>query len=169
MNQSKQNQINDSVKSVMPSARRLAELTGLGKTEVNTSINRSLDVGLAKIRHKDQSISVNTKSLLEFIVYGIKYVFPVRATELVRGVPTSFAAPVMKNHLIAAGTAVPVWPDATASIMGHSVKPLYKTVPMAALNDSTLYGYLALVDAIRLGQARESTIAIKLLTQGLRG
>ena len=48
--------------------------------------------------------------------------------------------------------------------MGQSLQPLYKTVPMSAAADPVLYGYLALVDAIRVGGARESRIAIKLLS-----
>lgn len=150
------------------SARRLAQLTGVGKTEVNASINRSVDVGLAKRALKDQSISVNTKSLLEFIVYGIKFVFPVRPAELVRGMPTAHAAPVMKGQLMGAADSVLVWPDASSSTMGQSLRPLYKTVPEAAAADPIMYGYLALVDAIRVGGARESAFAIKLLTKELR-
>jgi len=53
--------------------------------------------------------------------------------------------------------------------MGQSLQPLYKTVPKAAAEDPTLYGYLALVDAIRVGGARESSVAIKLLKNELRG
>lgn len=153
----------------MPSVRKLAQLTGVGKTEVNASLHRSLDIGLAKISHKNQSISVNTKSLLEFIVYGIKFVFPVRPAELVRGLPTAHAAPIMQGQLIGGTDSVLVWPDATSSIMGQSLQPLYKTVPKAAAEDPKLYGYLALVDAIRVGGARESAFAIKLLRKELRG
>jgi len=92
------NQAADSgVVKKLPSARELARLTGVGKTEVNASMNRSFDVGLAKISAKDQSISVNTKTLLEFIVYGIKLVFPARPAELVRGLPTAHAAPILKR------------------------------------------------------------------------
>ena len=84
----------------VPSARELAVLTGIGKTEVNASMNRSLDVVVAKISQRDQSISVNAKSLLDFIVFGIKYVSPVRPAELVRGMPAAHAAPIMlwKDH-----------------------------------------------------------------------
>ena len=81
-----------SVVQMLPSARELARLTGEGKTKVNASMNRSFDVGLAKISAQDQSISVNTRTLLEFIVHRIKLVFPVRPAELVRGLPTANSA-----------------------------------------------------------------------------
>lgn len=145
------------------SARNLAVLTGVGKTEVNASINRSLLVGLAKRSRKNQVLSVNTKSLFEFIVYGLKYVFPAQPAELVRGMPTAHAAPVLSKQLKSGSNSVLVWPDASASVMGQSVKPLYQSVPMAAAGDAKLYEYLALVDAIRLGGARESNLAAELL------
>ena len=39
--------------------------------------------------------------------------------------------------------------------------PLYKSVPEAALNDPLLHEMLALVDAIRVGSAREKKIAVE--------
>jgi len=150
------------------SARGLAALTGVGKTEVNASINRSISVGLAKVSQTDKSMSVNKKSLFEFIVYGLKFVFPAKPAELTRGIPTAFAAPVLNKKLFSAGENVPVWPDAKASQMGQAIQPLYKTVTFATANDSTLYGYLALVDAIRIGNARESKLAANELSKMLK-
>jgi len=44
---------------------------------------------------------------------------------------------------------------------GYAFSPLYKTVPEAAALDGELYQLLALVDAIRDGQAREAALAIQ--------
>jgi len=44
---------------------------------------------------------------------------------------------------------------------GYSFSPLYKTVPEAAALDERLYELLALLDAIRDGQAREAALAIE--------
>jgi hypothetical protein len=105
---------------------------------------------------------------LEFIIYGIKFVFPAKPAELVRGMPTAHAAPVLNKQLISGSDSVFVWPDATASVMGQSIKPLYKSVPMAAAIDPKLYEFLALVDAIRVGGAREANLAVKLLDQAFK-
>jgi hypothetical protein len=43
--------------------------------------------------------------------------------------------------------------------MGQAVDPLFKSVPEAALKDDRLYEYLALVDAVRLGNQREVGLA----------
>ena len=141
------------------SARGLAALTGVGKTEVNTSVNRSIDVGLAKVRNAKGLVAVNKKSLFEFIYYGLKFVFPVKPAALTRGVPTSFAAPVLNKKLFSAGDTMPVWPDAKAKTMGQAVTPLYRTVTSTIADDDKLYSYLALVDAIRIGNARERGVA----------
>lgn len=141
------------------SARALAAMTGIGKTEVNNSINRSCRAGLAKVSVKNQQLLVNTQALFEFIAYGIKYVFPVSPAEMTRGIPTAFAAPVLQNRLISAGDTICVWPHASAEKTGQAIYPLYKTVPYAIHKDRRLYEYLALIDAIRIGHARESNLA----------
>lgn len=43
------------------------------------------------------------KQLLEFIVHGVKYVFPAKEGRLARGVPTAFGAPVLKGKMLTAG------------------------------------------------------------------
>ena len=57
--------------------------------------------------------------------------------------------------------------DPEGSIRGESFSPLYKSVPIAAKNDSKLYELLALVDAIRGGQTREREMAKKELKKRL--
>lgn len=46
-------------------------------------------------------------------------------------------------------------------VQGVAVKPLYPSVPHAARRDAALYDLLALVDALRLGRARERAMAEK--------
>ncbi len=143
------------------SCRGLEASTGVSKSEVNASINRSIAIGMAKLDRKSKLPKVNVSALLEFIVHGIKYVFPANPSAIVRGIPTSFAAPVLKGKIMTAGEFICVWPDAEGSEKGQSVQPLYKTVPMAVKKDPRLYSFLALIDAIRGGGARESEIAKK--------
>jgi len=51
--------------------------------------------------------------------------------------------------------------------MGQSVLPLFSSVPFAVRRDKLLYEYLALIDAIRLGNAREVNLAKLQLEKGL--
>ncbi|GLS32603.1 hypothetical protein GCM10007937_43130 [Mesorhizobium albiziae] len=85
-----------------------------------------------------------------------------------RGIPTAFAAPVLKNALISAGSYIYVWPYASGHDMGQSVTPLFKSVPESVQKDDRLYEYLALADAIRLGNQREAGLAAERLSEGLR-
>ena len=150
------------------SNRELEASTGVSKSEVNASIKRSIAIGMAKLDRKTRVPKANVSALLEFIVHGIKYVFPANPSAIVRGIPTSIAAPVLKGKLMTAGEIICVWPDAMGKELGQSIEPLYKTVPFAVKKDPRLYGYLALIDAIRMGQGRESTFAAKELENRLR-
>lgn len=144
-------------------ARALEDVTGISKSQVNLSLNRCFDVGLLRNDRKTGLPRVNTKALVEFIVFGLKYVFPARPAEIVRGVATAFAAPVLEQKLMSAGELIPVWPDAKGSTKGQSVEPLFKSVPFAVRKDPELYALLALVDAIRIGQPREASLATSML------
>jgi len=150
------------------SSRGLEASTGVSKTEVNASLKRSYNIGMAKIDRKSKLPKANVSALLEFIEYGIKYVYPVKPAAIVRGIPTSIAAPVLKGRLMTAGDYIYVWPDAMGKEKGQSVAPLYKSVPFAVKKDPHLYALQALLDAIRMGQSRESEFAVKTLKKELR-
>lgn len=126
-----------------------------------------MDIGLAKTDRKLGVPRANTQALFEFIVYGLKYVFPARASELTRGIATGFAAPVLDKSLVSAGEHVPVWPYAHGNTMGMRVEPLFKSAVDAARRDPQMYSMLALIDAIRLGQPCERNLAVQLLRDHL--
>lgn len=150
------------------SARGLARLTGIGKSEVSNVMSRCFFSGLARPGRKGEPPAVNTRALLEFLVYGIRYVFPVRMQETTRGIATCLTAPIFQGKLHS-GDAVPVWPYAKGNAAGPAVAPLYRTVPMAVIHDAELYAMLAAVDSIRLGLPRERCLAITELEKLLRG
>jgi hypothetical protein len=52
-------------------------------------------------------------------------------------------------------------------VQGAAVQPLDSSVPGAARRDPALYDLLALVDALRIGRARERSLAEKEITQRL--
>jgi len=147
------------------SVRSMERYTGISKSQVSLSLNRMYDVGLAKIGSDMGNPKVNKQALLEFVIYGIRYVFPVKMGNLTRGIPTSFAAPVFKNQLLSAGELISVWPDAEGTEKGLSVEPLHKNVRQAIKGDDLMYDYLALTDAIRLEQVRTRKIAIDKLAE----
>lgn len=141
------------------SVRSLQTSLGISKTEVSQAINRSLSSGIALRDRRTGHPRPNPRALLDFILYGFRYAFPARTGAMTRGVPTAFAAPMLKDLLVSGGSYIYVWPHPSAKDLGQSLIPLFKSVPEAALKDERLYEYLALIDAIRLGNQREAGLA----------
>jgi DNA-binding transcriptional MocR family regulator len=132
----------------------LAEDLGISQSEISKSLNRSKYAGLIDPKGK----KVMKHALLEFLQFGLRYVFPQKPGAVVRGIPTSHSAAPLKNQIQSAEHYV--WPYAKGTVRGQSIIPLYPSVPEAALKDAKLYELLALVDALRVGRAREKELAI---------
>lgn len=145
------------------SVRALEESTGISKTEVSAAMKRCINIGLLKQDRYSQLLIVNKSGIFEFMIYGMKYVFPAKNGELTRGIATSIGAPVFKDKLMSAGDLLPVWSDPLGKTMGLSVRPLFKSVPYAVRRDPRLYAFLAIADALRLGKPREFKYAEKML------
>lgn len=139
----------------------LAQDLGMSASEVHGAIGRLKDGRLVE----SEGRRVNRNALREFLASGISYVFPAREGEMGRGLPTAWAAPAMEGVFSLSEGTAPVWPHPNGKVRGPCVTPLYKSVPEAALRDPALYGYLALVDAIRLGRARERKVALEKLNK----
>lgn len=135
------------------------ESLGLSKAEVHNCAKR---VRNARLLPHD-SWNPLRKNLLEFLVHGVKYVFPARHGSATIGMPTAYAAAPLKAQIAANDTHQPVWPDPEGSARGQALYPLYPSVPQAARRDTALYELLALLDAIRIGNVREQQLAAMLL------
>jgi len=144
------------------SCRGLAEALGMSVSNVSESLERSKKAQL--LDRKKQR--VNVVALQEFLIHGIAYVFPVAFGRVVRGVPTLTSASPIKE-LIANNSEHYVWHYAKGTVRGQQLEPLYPSVPEAALRDDELYQLLVIVDALRIGRAREKEVAIEELTKRL--
>lgn len=131
----------------------LAESLDISQSEVSQSLVRLKYADLLT----DDTRNVMRSSLLEFLLHGIKYAFPQKPGAMVRGIPTAHSAPPLKNEILSNENYV--WPTATGDVRGFRVDPLYPSIPKAVKNDLKLYAMLALVDAIRIGRAREKKLA----------
>jgi len=151
---------------VRPAMSIIANDLSLSPSEVHGAIAR---LRASRLLHgpnlKDRP---NISALEEFLVHGLKYVFPAEHGEVTRGVPTSYAAEPLKSEVAMSSDLPPVWPWHKGNTRGVGLEPLYKSVPQAALRDPNLYQFLALVDAIRDGCARERKIAERELVHRLR-
>lgn len=133
----------------------LALELGISAGEVSESLHRSMFAGLISADKKQLMKS----SIIEFLQFGLKYVFPQRPGAMSKGMPTAYSATPLSLQ-IASEEAV-VWPVANGKVRGHALEPLYSGVPQACKKDPKLYELLALVDAFRVGRAREKAIALE--------
>lgn len=100
-------------------------------------------------------------ALEEFLVHGLKYVFPAKVGAIVRGIPTAHSAEPLKKMLMVDETNPYVWASAKGKVKGQAIIPLYKSVPEVVENqeNSRLYELLCLVDSLRVGKIREQELA----------
>ncbi len=133
----------------------LANELDISPSEITESLNRSVFAGLIA---PDKRMVIRT-ALLDFLVYGVRYVYPVQPGALVRGMPTAWSAEPLRGSIAASEDLV--WPMPQGSSRGQAVNPLHPSVPKACMRDGALYALLTLVDALRLGRAREVARAIE--------
>lgn len=135
----------------------LAKELGLSASEVHAAVRRLKDARLLDPETK----RVRLDAFRNFLVHGVPYAFPVGPKQLTRGMPTAWAAPALADKINSTDQMPPVWPDPDGPVQGSAIKPLYASVPDAARRDPELYALLALVDALRIGRARERSLAEK--------
>jgi len=152
--------------STRPPFAQIAAALAMSSSEVHAAVKRAQAAHL--LHGSEMNSRPNVSALEEFLIHGLKYVFPAEHGGPTRGIPTSYAAPPL-NRLIAAGhEPIPVWPHPEGKKRGIALAPLYKTVPIAAMSDPSLYEKLALVDALRDGRTRERKLAEQELKKLLR-
>jgi len=144
----------------------LAVALGMSPSQLHSAVKRAQQARLVIAR--DQHFRVHTQNLAEFLIHGLKYVFVPEMGGVSRGVPTRYAAPPLGEHFVGDTDPPPVWPDPAGDVRGQAFEPIYKLAPTAARRDAALYELLVLIDAIRGGQARERTLAIKELEKALK-
>ncbi len=158
--------------------RGLSSSLGISKTEISASLRRSIDNNLLVFNELQSSSilslsetdwQVNRKALFDLIRYAIPYIYPIKQMGLNFGLATGFSAPALIKELTSAGILPYIWPSEYGTTYGQAIEPIYKTVPFASKYDAFIYNCFALIDAYRLGKAREKEIAIKYLEKELLG
>ena len=140
-----------------PPYLKIANDVHMYPSEVYTSIKRARASQL--LQGPEMKDRVNRSALLEFLLHGMRYAFPAETGSLTRGIPTSYGASPLNEHIDSGSEPLPVWPYPEGHTRGYSFAPLHKNVPQAALDDVRLYKLLTLVDAMRDGRVRERKLA----------
>ena len=149
-----------------PSYSKMSEELFMSQSEVHSAVKRLQNSNL--LHGKELNERPNLTAIEEFLICGLKYAFPAEKGSLVRGMPTSYAAKPLSEFIQTGDDPIPVWADPNGEVRGIEIKPLYRSVPKAAGQDSRLYECLALIDAIRAGKARERKLAEKELRKRLK-
>jgi DNA-binding Lrp family transcriptional regulator len=158
----------------IPVALRLAERPDLGYKDLHDDLGISASTAHDAVQRLELAgllyphrRRVNRLALLEFLEHGIRYAFPAVVTEgNVRGIPTGHAAPALASEMAASHAMV--WPDASGSAIGDAVRPLYEQAVELPGRCVSVYEMLTLVDALRVGRARERKLAAARLREKLR-
>jgi predicted transcriptional regulator len=135
--------------------KELAFALDISQSEVSESLNRSQIAGLLSADKK----RLMKNNLLDFLEHGLRYVYPAEPGAIQRGMPTAHSASPLNNYISTEESYV--WPWAEGEARGQAIEPLHPGVPGACAKDPVLYELLVLVDAIRLGRAREKQQAME--------
>ncbi len=139
----------------------LANALYISNSEISESLERSLYANLIDFEKRH----VNRGNFIDFLIHGMKYVFPASPGILTRGIPTAHSHSFMKEFI--SSNQDYVWPSATGTIIGQAIEPFYPKQIDAIENDEQLYQLLALLDVMRVGRLREVAIAEKALKEKL--
>lgn len=139
--------------------RGLGDAVGLAAGPVHRSLGRLAESGLYDARRRRVIVGATE----EFLLHGLRFVFPARPQGEVRGDATAWAAPPLKELLASSDPLPPVWPAADGSVRGLALEPLHPGAVFAARRNTATAERLALLDAIRAGDARVRGLAAEQL------
>lgn len=144
--------------------KSLASDLGMSVSETHAALERACESGLYDPRKR----KVREHALLEFAIHGIPYVFPARPLPRARGIVTAHSAEPLIGRIVVSDDDRLVWPHPEGTEFGDAIEPLYRSAPEAARRNPKLHRRLALVDALRIGRAREKKMAAEALDEELR-
>jgi hypothetical protein len=158
-------------KAEPPTYARLAIGVGLSTSETHAAVERGLRAGLLRkdtLSERTMPMT-NLTALREFLLHGLKYVWPAERGAVTRGMPTATSQSVIASVLNIPMPAMPLaWPKPDGTVRGESIEPLYPKVVGLCASDPELHEWLALIDIIRLKAGREASLAATEIERRLR-
>lgn len=141
-----------------PNNKVISRELEISESEVSESLYRSEYAGFIEdVKLK----KINRKAILDFVFYGLKYVFPVHPGAIGRGIPTAHSAQPLKEKIVSDENYI--WEHPNGTVRGQIIKPLFSSVPFAVENSQNLYELMSLLDAIRTGSPRIVSSAKEML------
>ena len=140
----------------------LSQELEISASEISESLHRSVLAGLIS----SDKQRLQRLALVEFLVHGLRYVYPQVPGAVVRGMPTAHSASPIKEE-VANNVDIYVWPYSKGKFRGQAIEPLYPKLPSACQKDQRFYEFIVMVDSLRVGKTRERKIAERLLNERL--
>jgi hypothetical protein len=148
--------------------RRLASSLSISLGETHAAIARGRAAGVLGLPRG--KLNVTRKKLFELATVAVPQVYYAVRGSIAAGVPAAMHAEPLKGVFPLDGKLVPlVWPGERGSVKGESLMPLYPTVPRAVEHDPDLHRLLALIDVVRVGEAKDRRLATDLLERMILG
>jgi DNA-binding transcriptional ArsR family regulator len=140
------------------SVRKLADsLGGVSKSTVEVALQRL--TAHALLRQSEGKRQINRLAARDLLEKAIQWIAPAVIGRFELGLATAHAAQPLADRL--RGDADPVvMPIAEGPMRGRAVTPLHPAAPGAAQSDPKLHELLSLVDALRIGGARDREAAM---------
>lgn len=139
----------------------LSRLICISTSETHKSTRRLVASGLVIF----DTVKPILGPLYDYLVYGVPRAFPGNLGGPSRGIATAWAAEPLVKTFPQGNDLPPVWPWPDGNVRGFAVEPLHPKVPQAVQNMPELYEFLALVDALRVGRARDREMGRKRLQE----
>lgn len=134
--------------------RSLGEELEMDPAAVHRGVARLKEAGLL-----DKDRHVNRANAEDFLVHALRFVLPAQLGPIGRGVPTAWGKEPMCSLIAAGSEPSPVWPDPRGRSRGPIVAPLSDAALKIAGDYPELGEWLGLIDALRVGRARERKLA----------
>lgn len=143
--------------------RELASNLGISVSQVHESLARA-----AKGRLYAPATRAINRDALWKVVVAIPHLFPPELLGATTGLATAHSASPLRQELAKGGEDF-VWPARGGKQRGQGLEPISKTVPESCRKDESLHEILSLVDALRVGKARERELAERFLKERILG
>ena len=141
------------------SVRALAQATGISKSEVALSLQRSLANGLARRDVRTDIPLAVRPALIEFLTHGLRYVYPAAPGSLTRGMITGGAAVPGPARLTTGDALAPVWPDPAGRVQAMdslqaALSDRIRPVAMSPLQQAFYVAVLSMIERTKEAVAK---------------
>ena len=138
--------------------RRLAGSLSISVGETHAAIERGKAAGVLGIPRG--RLNVGRRKLIDLVTVAVPQVYYAVRGSVELGVPAAMHAEPLEGVFSRDGRPIPlVWASDLGTVRGESLLPLYPTVPRAVQHDPALHRLLALVDVVRIGDAKDRRLS----------